>query len=83
MATIVLNSVAFRNHMRAKTQALKPWCLFLADDFAVFEFGARKGEPNGLTEAYESLIQTNEYYGYGIHSDGVSRIAVTNPDRGK
>lgn len=72
---IRLNADAFGNHMRAKTRRVKPWCLHLADDFAVFEFN----EKHELEYAVDAFQDNNEYYCYGIYSDGKTRLAIVNP----
>jgi len=72
---IRLNPDAFGNHMRAKTNRVKPWCLHLADDFAVFEFNFK----HDLELAVDLFQDNNEYYCYGINSDGNTRLAITNP----
>lgn len=72
---IRLNSEAFGNHMRAKTNRCTPWCLHLADDFAVFEFNFK----HDLESAMDMFQGNNEYYQYGIFSDGKTRLAITNP----
>lgn len=75
MTMIRLNTIAFGNHMRAKTNKVFPWVLHLADTFAVFEF---QSEDLART-AFNQFIADNEYYQYGIYTDGDTRVAIVNP----
>ena len=78
MSMIRLTPIAFNNHMRARTNSYKPWCLHIADTFSVWEFEDKKE----AKKAFGQFIADNEYYNYGIYTDGDTRIAIVNPTDG-